>query len=96
MTIFKRPDKTYLIGIATHSELGSNYYFLNFRNNVWTNVSTQVIPDFSDSYKYQLPRFGTRIKVFNRKFIVDDSAPDIKSKYIYDLEWKKGLFSIKR
>jgi hypothetical protein len=97
MTIFKRPDGTYLVGLATFSEMINDYYFLNYKDNTWTDVSSTV-PEFSKKNMYELPRQGTTVGVFAKKIV--EQGPDYeaseKGPKLYDLEWKDGKFTIKR
>ena len=97
MAIFKRPDGSYLIGVATFAEMQNDNYFLNYKDSTWTDVSSTV-PEFSKKNMYELPRHGTTVKVFAKKIV--DQGPDFeaseKGAKLYDLEWKDGKFTIKR
>jgi hypothetical protein len=97
MAIFKRPDGTYLVGVATFAEMLNDNYFLDYKNGTWTDVSSTV-PEFSKKNMYELPRHGTTVKVFAKKIV--EHGPDFeaseKGKRLYDLEWKEGKFTIKR
>jgi hypothetical protein len=44
MAIFKRPDGTYLVGVATEFEMGSNFYFLDYAGGKWEDVGSTVVP----------------------------------------------------
>ncbi|MGH9946150.1 MAG: hypothetical protein ACRD6X_03015 [Pyrinomonadaceae bacterium] len=98
MAIFKRPDGTYLVGIATFGEALNDHFFLDYKDNIWTDISTKVVPEFSRKNMYELPRHGTTVKVFEKKII--EEGPDFevsgRGKKLYDLEWKDGKFSTKR
>jgi len=97
MAIFKRPDGTYLVGLATSSEMLNDNYFLNYKNGTWTDVSSSV-PEFSKKNMYELPRQGTTVGVFAKKII--EQGPDYeaseKGKRLYDLVWKDGRFIVKK
>lgn len=97
MAIFKRPDGSYLIGLATFAETLNDYYFLDHNNGVWSDVSSTV-PEFSKKNMYELPRHGTTVQVFAKKII--EQGPDFeaseKGRKLYDLIWKDGKFTIKR
>jgi hypothetical protein len=97
MAIFKRPDGTYLVGLATENESINDNYFLSFAEGKWTDVSTEVVPDFSKKNLYELPRYGTTVQVFAKKII--EEGPDFvaseKGEKLYDLEWKNGKFAKK-
>ena len=97
MAIFKRPEGTYLVGLGTFSEMINDYYFLNYKDGTWTDVSSTV-PEFSKKNMYELPRNGTTVKVFAKKII--EQGPNYeaseKGPKLYDLEWKDGKFTIKR
>lgn len=98
MTIFKRPDATYLVAVMTEAEMMTEQYFLNYKNGEWTDVSADVIPQFSKKNIYELPRQGTTVKVFAKKVIEkgDDYEISEKGAKLYDLVWKDGKFSIKK
>ncbi len=98
MAIFKRPDGTYIVGVATSAEMMNDYYFLDYANGKWTDVSNDVVPQFSKKNIYELPRVGTTVKVFAKKVIEkgDDYEVSDKGEKLYDLEWKNGKFSIKK
>jgi hypothetical protein len=97
MAIFKRPDGTYLIGVATFAEMMNDNYFLNYKDGTWTDVSS-IVPEFSKKNMYELPRNGTTVKVFAKKIV--DQGPDFeaseKGTKLYDLVWKDGKFIVKR
>jgi len=97
MAIFKRPDGSYLVGLATSSEMLNDNYFLNYKNGTWTDVSSSV-PEFSKKNMYELPRQGTTVGVFAKKII--EQGPDYeaseKGKRLYDLVWKDGRFTVKK
>lgn len=94
MAIFKRPDSTYLVGIATEFEMGSNFYFLDYAGGKWEDVSAAVVPEFSKKNWYELPRQGTTMKVYAKKIIEqgDDFEASEKGKLLYLLAWKEGKF----
>jgi hypothetical protein len=97
MAIFKRPDGTYLVGVATSAEMLNDYYFLDYKNGSWSDVSSSV-PEFSKKNMYEFPRNGTTIQVFAKK--ITEQGPDYeaseKGAKLYDLIWKDGKFTIKR
>jgi hypothetical protein len=94
MAIFKRPDGTYLVGVATEFEMGSNFYFLDYAGGKWVDVSAAVVPEYSKKYWYELPRHGTTMKVYAKKIIEqgDDFEASEKGKLLYSLAWKGGKF----
>ena len=96
MTIFKRPDSSYLIAVATEAEMIREQYFLDHTNGNWTDVSADVIPNFSRSNFYELPRHGTKVNVFSKKIIEKGQDYEISEKgaKLYELEWKDGRFSV--
>lgn len=98
MAIFKRPDVTYLVGVATSGEMINDYYFLDYADGSWTDLSATVVPQFSKKNMYELPREGTTVKVFAKKVIEkgDDYEVTDKGEKLYDLEWKNGKFTIKK
>lgn len=94
MALFKRPDGTYLVGLAVSAEMMEDYYFLDYKNGVWTDVSAEVVPEFSRKNMYEIPRKGTTVKVYAKKIIEkgDDYEIAEKGAKLYDLEWKDGKF----
>ncbi len=98
MALFKRPDNSYVIAVATFSEAFEENYFLDYKNGVWTDISEKIVPEFSKDKRYELPRFGTSVKVFSTKLIEKDGDFEIREKVknIYDLEWKDGKFTKKQ
>ena len=98
MAIFKRPDGKYIVGLAVSQEMMDSYYFLDYEDDRWTDVSAQIVPQFSKKNMYELPRKGTTIKVFAKKILEkgDDYEISEKGEKLYDLEWSGGKFSIKK
>lgn len=98
MAIFKRPDGSYLVAVATAGEMINDFYFLDYTDGKWTDISVSTVPEFSKKNWYELPRVGTTVKVFSKKIVEkgDDYEISEKGKKLYDLEWKDGKFAIKR
>jgi len=94
MAIFKRPDGSYLVGVATEFEMGSNFYFLDYAGGKWEDVSSSVVPEYSKKNWYELPRRGTTMKVYAKKIIEQSDNYEIseKGKPLYSLAWKAGRF----
>jgi hypothetical protein len=93
MTLFKRPNGTYLIGFSTHGEGGPEdtpwTYFFDYKNGRWTDVSRKMIDKYSkENYIYDLPRHGTTVEVFAK----DENSDDYRGKKLYDLVWTNGRF----
>jgi hypothetical protein len=80
VAIFKKADGQYIVGLNVYNELSEHFYFLQ-HGVVWRDVSKEIVPEYSTRLKYELPRYGTTVKVTN-------SA----GKKLYDLEWKQGRF----
>lgn len=97
MALFKRPDGTYLIGVATWGEMLYDHFFLDYKDGVWTDVSSKVMPEFSKKNIYELPRYGTTVKVFAKKIIEQGDGWEASEKgaKLYDMEWKDGKFTKK-
>ena len=94
MAIFKRPDGSYLVGVATFAEMINEFHFLNYSNGEWEDASNEV-PDFSAKNWYMLPRVGTTVPVFEKKVIEkgDDYEATERGRKLYDLAWKGGKFA---
>jgi hypothetical protein len=80
VAIFKKADGQYVVGLNVYDEMTEHFYFLQY-GVVWRDVSSEIVPEYSKRLKYELPRYGTTVKVTN-------SA----GKKLYDLEWKQGRF----
>ena len=95
MAIFKRPDSTYLVGVATSGEMINDFYFLDHAGGRWEDVSAKVVPEYSKKNWYELPRYGTTMKVFAKKITEqgDDYEISEKGKLLYSLAWKDGKFT---
>lgn len=98
MTIFRRPDSTYLIAVATEAEMIREQYFLDHKNGQWADVAAEVIPEYSRNNIYELPRRGTTVNVFAKK--VNEKGQDYeiseKGAKMYELVWTDGRFSIRK
>lgn len=96
MAIFKRPNGSYLVGVATAHEMGGDFYFLDYAGGQWRDASSEV-PQFSSKTWYELPRVGTTVPVFERKVTEkgDDYEVTEKGRKLYDLVWKDGRFTKK-
>lgn len=94
MAIFKRPDTSYLIGVATSGEMINDFYFLDYAGGKWEDVSADVVPEYSKKNWYELPRYGTTMKVYAKKITEqgDDYEISEKGKLLYSLAWKGGKF----
>lgn len=102
MTLFKRLNGTYIVAVYTAAEMMNNYYFLEYRNGQWFDVSKQIVPQFSKKNMYELPHYGTTVKVFAKKIIESSSKPgeeyevSEKGAKLYELVWKDGKFTVQR
>lgn len=95
MAIFKRPDNTYLVGVATSGEMINDFYFLDYAGGRWEDVSATAVPEYSKKNWYELPRYGTTMKVYAKKITEqgDDYEISEKGKLLYSLAWKEGKFT---
>ena len=98
MTLFKRPSGKYIVAVNQFGEIGDDYRFFEFEGGTWKDISARMIPEYSTGNIYELPRFGTTIKVFAKNIIDSDGVVEMsdKGKKLYDLIWKDGKFSINR
>lgn len=98
MTIFKRPSGKYIVAVNQFGEIGDDYNFFEYENGLWKDISKDVIPEYSTGHIYELPRFGTTIRVFKKIVIDSDGVIDMteKGEKLYDLTWKDGKFTISR
>jgi hypothetical protein len=92
MALFKRPDASYIVAVMTEFEMGSDNYFLEYKDGKWSDLSAQVIPGFSKNHIYELPRKGTTIQVFKKKTVDTDITE--KGTKLYDLAWNAGKFTV--
>ena len=94
MALFKRPDATYIVQLLTEFEMGEESYFLEYKDGKWSDISTSVIPNYSQKNTYLPPRQGTTIEVFKKNFPEPEFSE--RGAKIYDLTWNNGKFSIKK
>ena len=94
LAIFKRPDGTYLVGLATSHEMANEFRFLDYAGGQWADVSADVVPDYGPKNWYEIPRRGTTMRVFEKKITErgDDYETSEKGKPLYSLAWKEGRF----
>jgi len=98
MAIFKKPDASYLVALNTFSETAEKYKFFEVEQGKWADVSIEVVPEYSSTNIYEIPRNGTTIPVFAKEIIEQREGFEVSKKGIklYDLVWENGEFSIKR
>ena len=98
MAIFKRSDGKYVTGLAVSQEMMERYHFLVYENEKWTDVSTQIVPQFSRKNMYEMPRKGTTVKVFAKKILEQGADYEVSEKgaKLYDLEWNGEKFLIRK
>lgn len=98
MAIFKRPNGKYLVGLNSFSETADTYRFLEFENGKWADISIEVVPEYSSTNIYELPREGTTIPVYAKVIVEQREGFEVSKKgtRLYDLSWENGEFSIKR
>lgn len=98
MAIFKKPDGSHIVGLGVFHEGLKEYFFLDYRNGMWTDVSTTLVPEFSKRNYYDLPRYGTAIRVSAGEVVAagDGWEQTRKGRPLYNLEWKDGRFVIRR
>lgn len=95
MAIFRKPDNTYMIAVATSGEYRDKQQFLAIRNGKWVSVAKEIIPEHGNDKIYVIPRQGTKMSVYAK--IVSEKGEDYEiaeqGKKLYDLVWKNGKFS---
>ncbi len=96
MAIFRKPDNSYLVMVATEAEDAMDQYFLTVTDGSWKDASAAV-PEYSKNVIYAVPRQGTTVSVFAKKVIEkgDDYEMAERGAKLYDLVWKDGKFSKK-
>jgi len=94
LALFKRADSSYVVAVHTTHEADEQNYFLEYKNAEWSDISTEIVPEFSDKNIYELPQKGTIVEVFKKKLIDPDWSE--RGAKIYDLKWENGKFSIKK
>jgi hypothetical protein len=92
MTLFKKSNGKYVVGLYSFNEAEDNFYFLEYRNKKWLDVSKKLVQEYSDKCWYVFPRYGTKIEVFERK--IDADGMTEKGDKLYDLVWEKDAFSL--
>lgn len=98
MTIFRKPDSTYLVAVSVEAEMMIEQFFLDHAGGKWADVGADVIPEYSKRNIYELPRQGTTVRVYEKKVIEkgDDYEIAEKGPKKYDLIWQNGKFQIKK
>lgn len=98
MAIFRKPNGSYLVGLNSFGESADIYKFLEYRNGNWSDVSIEVVPEYSTTNIYEFPRKGTTIAVFAKEIVEQREGFEVSKKGVklYDLIWNEGEFSIRR
>lgn len=98
MALFKRPDASYIVGLNTFHEADDNYYFLEYKNGQWFDISAKAVPNYSKKNIYKLPRQGTTVQVFAKKILEKGADYELSEQgaKLYDLAWKDGKFTIQK
>jgi hypothetical protein len=99
MTLFKKPDGNYIVGIHTANTMYEDNYFLEYRGGKWYDVASKVVPGFSRDKGYALPRYGTTVEVLSTRVIERISPTQVireTGPKLYDLVWRNGKFTIKK
>lgn len=97
MAIFKKPDGSYLIGLRSDFEMGSDSYFIDYNKGAWNDVSKKIVEGFSKDNFYAFPRNGTTVEVFEKLSPDTEPTSDLgKGRKLYDLAWKDGKFTKKK
>lgn len=91
MALFKRPDSSYIVHLLTEFEGGEESHFLDYKNGKWTDIGSQIIPQYSAKNIYIPPRIGTTVEVFKKNFPEPNYSE--RGEKLYDLVWKDGKFS---
>lgn len=93
MALFKRADSSYIVALKIEFEMGTDNYFLEYKNGKWFDIAARVVPNFSTKNIYELPRRGTTVEVYAKSTAGDNPA---RGKKIYNLAWKNDGFSVKK
>lgn len=96
LALFKRPDKTYILGLHTTYEAGENSYFLEYKKGKWRDVSKQIVPNYDAMKIYELPHYGTIITVYQKKLMAGETEFFERGKHLYNLAWARDKFIIQR
>jgi hypothetical protein len=51
------------------------------------------VPDYGADKVYELPRYGTTVKVYENKLVAGEGYRE-RGRKLYDLAWKGGTFTI--
>lgn len=82
-----------LAAITVKGRFGAWANFLRYSGpDNWQSVTEDMIPSFSESCWYDIPRYGTTIGVFKLSFTADDRP--VIGKRLYNLAWRDGKFVI--
>ena len=84
VALFKKADGSYLVGVTAYDETSEDFYCLSYHDGNWQDVTAVTIPEYSKRLRYELPRYGTSIKVKSQA-----------GKVLYELTWHRGKFTKK-
>jgi hypothetical protein len=83
--LFKNFDGTYTVGVDAMYSEDADYSRLNFYryvNGTFVDVTKSIVQvTLPEEHRYELPRYGTTIKVASQK-----------RRYLYDLVWNRRRF----
>ena len=95
MALFRRADGTYLIGLTTMHEGGEDSFFLEYAGGGWRDVGARAVPGYGKDKVYELPRYGTTVKVYENSEVPGGGGRK-RGRKLYNLAWKGGAFRIER
>ena len=95
MALFKRPDGTYVVGLTTSLAGDESSYFLEYKGGGWHDVGRRVVPGYGKDKVYELPRYGTTVKVYENNGLEGNEYSERGPK-LYDLAWANGTFTIEK
>ena len=89
LSLFKKQSRGYVVGVKYYAPDTQALTYLEFyvyQNGSWTEVTKSVTPvKISDELKYELPRYGTRVGV-----------TDKRGRRLYYLVWSGERFRLQR
>lgn len=96
MKVFRRANGTEVIAMNVTGEWGFKYFFLEYRNGRWKNVSRIVVPKYRRSNVYEISRRSKALKVSARSNFDPAIDQGDDGPRLYDLIWNGNRFVKKK
>ena len=96
MRMFKVNRKFPLFIVYSWGAEHDSYYFLEYRNRKWFNISKTKVVRYKKRYIYEIPRAGSTIPVIDQTEYDPAFGRGNRGNKLYDLVWNGQKFLIRR